>query len=609
VSARRVVRYRPRGAGIRIAVLLLAALFSATGALPLADAATGSPANGRTDTTGQADGDVRARIEPRIIDELETARLILRTAETGVRKLDLTALENDFEVLGTQTASQYQSVNGVVEAWVEYQVTLRPTRSGTLTIPPIQVGQGRSQPLTLEVRGIDPALRERIDRMVFFELEVSRNPVYVRGETVVTRRLYYSAQTQIYSDLPGPPELRDALVLPIGDTTSTTLDREGERYGVIEQRFAVFPERPGALTIPSISLTSSVRLPIDGRIRRTGARVSSEPVTIEVKPVPADYPDGTPWLPATAVSLRETWAPDRSAYRVGEPLQRLVEVAVTGNLAASIAPPDDILPGAQFRQYPEPAVLDDDRSGASVVGRRATRYAVVPTAPGTTRLAGLAVTWWDVEADRLRVSRTDARDVSIEGAAPEPPAAPDTATTPAAGPGEPVPAAQAAPPAGQTESGLPSALLAWTIVLALAVTLWAAGRRLRDTLRGRTRTGLARALATVGLTAAARGPARRLRLGRLRRAAVAAARSGDPGRLNAALLAYLGCWYGVPTRLAAERFRGAGHGELLDRLDAARFGRAPGTTPNAAELSLALHALREPPRQRSEPLPELFAKP
>jgi hypothetical protein len=362
-----------------------------------------------------AGAEVRARIEPRIIDELETARLVLRTTGTAIRTLDLTALANDFEVLGTQTASQYQSMNGVVEAWVEYQITLRPTRAGEITIPPIEIDGERSQPVTLEVRGIDPALRAAIDGMVFFELEVTRNPVYVRGETVLVRRLYYSAQTQIYSDLPGPPELADALVMPIGETRSSSVDRNGQRYGVIEQRFAIFPERAGTLTVPPISLTSSVRLQIDGRVRRTGARVSSQALPIEVLPIPPEYPPDAPWLPATSLTLADTWSPEQARYAVGEPLQRTVDIRVEGNLAAAIAPLDDALPDTSFRQYPEPAVLADDRGGPSVVGRRTTEYAIIPTAPGSVALPELSVVWWDVDERRVRVARTTAAGTADRG--------------------------------------------------------------------------------------------------------------------------------------------------------------------------------------------------
>ena len=39
--------------------------------------------------------------------------------------------------------------------------------------------------------------------MVFFQTQLSRNPVYVQAETVLLRRLFYSQGVQIYSDLPG----------------------------------------------------------------------------------------------------------------------------------------------------------------------------------------------------------------------------------------------------------------------------------------------------------------------------------------------------------------------------------------------------------------------
>ena len=79
---------------------------------------------------------VTARIDPPVIDELETARLTIRIADdrgdTEIAPPDLAPLETDFEVLGTQTANRYQSVNGAVESWVDYTITLRPRRAGTL---------------------------------------------------------------------------------------------------------------------------------------------------------------------------------------------------------------------------------------------------------------------------------------------------------------------------------------------------------------------------------------------------------------------------------------------------------------------------------------------
>jgi hypothetical protein len=556
-----------------------------------------------------AGAEVRARIEPRIIDELETARLVLRTTGTAIRTLDLTALANDFEVLGTQTASQYQSMNGVVEAWVEYQITLRPTRAGKITIPPIEIDGERSQPVTLEVRGIDPALRAAIDGMVFFELEITRNPVYVRGETILVRRLYYSAQTQIYSDLPGPPELADALVMPIGETRSSSVDRNGQRYGVIEQRFAIFPERAGTLTVPPISLTSSVRLQVDGRVRRTGARVSSQALSIEVLPIPPEYPPDAPWLPATSLTVVDTWSPEQARYAVGEPLQRTVDIRVEGNLAAAIAPLDDALPDTSFRQYPEPAVLADDRGGPSVVGRRTTEYAIIPTAPGSVALPELSVVWWDVDGRRVRVARTLPRELLIEGTA-NPGSAPGTAAHGSA-PGFPEqrpvdPSSTAREAAAPFPMPSPAQLIAAAAVvlaLAAAVGLWRL-RRQQPALAARLQV----ALRLAGLSGAARGPARRLRLWRAGRALTIAARRGDAAALQAALVDYLACWYRTPSTDALRQFRGAGHGPLLDRLQAARFGRDGAELPATGEWRAAIRTLRPETQVTPDPLPELFAR-
>jgi len=573
-----------------------------------------------------ASADVRARIEPRVIDELETARLILRADGATTRTLDLQPLDADFEVLGTQTSSQYRSVGGVVEAWVEYQITLRPKRAGALQIPALAVGDASSQPLDLEVRGVDPTVRSAIDRMVFFELELTRNPVYVRGETVLIRRLLYSSATQIYSDLPGLPEIPGALVLPIGETQSSTAERDGERYGVIEQRFAIFPERSGPLTIPSISLTSSVRLQAEGRVRRSGVRISSEPLTLEVLPIPPEYPAAQPWLPATEVILRDTWMPDLSSVRVGDPIKRRVEILVAGNLAAAIAPPPDGLP-AQLRQYPEPAILNDDRGGPSLIGSRRTDYAIVATTAGAVTLPALIITWWDVDAERVRTSSTGVRRLALEGlpdgAGGDPQAglASDQPADAAQLDSEPETAALRHD--AQHSDGTASAALrrlaasAGGLAVLVLIGLWLFPQLRR--MLWRAAMSAWRGLKTAG----AHLPLYPLVAGRLAdwgrlRSIARQCRKGDPAAVQAALTTYLcGCYQSGPA-IALQRFRQAGYGNLLDQLNAARFGH-PTAPPNdggrpdqqidADRLLAALRALPPPARARSDALPGLYEAP
>ena len=219
-----------------------------------------------------AAGEVRTIVEPRLVDEMETVRLTLRAdGVTQGDSPDLAPLEVDFEVLGTQTSSRISTINGRTNSLLEYQINLRPRRTGEITVPALRVGDQLSEEIVLVVRPLDPGVRRTIERMVFFESELTAEPVYVQAETILIRRLYYSNGVQIYSDLPGVPEIENAVVIPIGDTQSSSTLSDGQRYGVIEQRFAIFPESSGTLAIPAISVTSSVRLQSGGRTRRSAA--------------------------------------------------------------------------------------------------------------------------------------------------------------------------------------------------------------------------------------------------------------------------------------------------------------------------------------------------
>ena len=336
-------------------------------------------------------------VEPRLIDEMDTIRLTIRKEGSNQSEPpDLSRLDENFEVLGSQTSSRISSINGRTVASVEYQISLRPRRTGELTIPSLSIGGEQSEAIVVRVRPMDPQIMDAISQMVFFETELSRNPVYVQAETILTRRLFYSQGVQIYSDLPGTPDIENAVVIPLGETQSRSVARDGRRYGVIEQRFAVFPEQSGTLTIPAISVTSSVRLQSQGRSRRSGIRVSTEQIDLAVRPIPASYPADASWLPARDVSVSQRWAPGRPSVDVGDPLSFEITVRAEGNRGSAIPPMPLPLPEDQFKIYPEAPDLSEDKAGNSVVGRRVERYALLPSAPGQLTLPPVELTWWRI---------------------------------------------------------------------------------------------------------------------------------------------------------------------------------------------------------------------
>ncbi|MEZ5597103.1 MAG: BatD family protein [Pseudomonadales bacterium] len=405
---------------------------------------------------------VDARVDRTTVDEMQSLQLTLRiTGTNDADTLDLAPLEKDFEVQGTSTQSQMRMLNGEITAWVDYLVTLRPKRTGTLTIPALDVGGDRSQAITVQVRPVAPELRRQIDRLVYFEVTTDADTVYVQGQLLYTRRLYYTSGVQIYGDLPGAPEVADAVVLPLGETTQNTTMLNDTRYGVLEQRYAIFPEHSGALTIPGFSVASSVRL-ADGR---RGIRVAADDKTITVLPIPAIWPKDVPWLPASALSLSEDWDPDMTNVNAGTSMRRAVQVTVTGNRGSAVPPLITTVDDRLIRQYPEAPVMEDDTRGDRVVGHRQQVESLVPTWGGQVALPGVAVTWWDTASNQVRVNRLPARQLTIAGAPPPTAESPSDNVTPT-----PADVAPEEAPATVT-TPLPTNALRWSGIAVLVLVL------------------------------------------------------------------------------------------------------------------------------------------
>ncbi|NKB97664.1 MAG: hypothetical protein GKR90_04065 [Pseudomonadales bacterium] len=362
---------------------------------------------------------VSAQLSEQDIDELESVRLILRATETRqTETLDLSALEDQFHVMGTNTSSQYRFVNGREQSWVDYQITLQPKKTGLLKIPPIQVGRDTTPPLELRVRALSSQTREKIKELVFFETEVSKSEVYVQAQVIFTRRLLYSNGVQLYSDLPGPPELPNAVVLTLGETSAGSVKRGDQVYGVVEQRYAIFPEASGRLILPAISVTASVRLLEGGRVSRKGVRVGTSDTVLYVMPVPPSFPSDQPWLPAEDVAIHQEIDVE-GTLNVGDTALHELLVHIRGNVG-SIAPPIEWqVSRDQLRTYPQNPIINDDTNSNRVSGSRLQTTSVVPLTPGNLVIPQQTVYWWNTDTNKLATSTAPALTLPIGGTAVE----------------------------------------------------------------------------------------------------------------------------------------------------------------------------------------------
>ena len=361
--------------------------------------------------------ELRAALSSDEIDELDSVQLVVRDLGTRQSETpDLSPLDDDFHVLGVNTSSQYRFVNGRAQSWVDYQITLQPKRTGELLIPPFRIGQQQTEAMRLSVRELSEAMRRKVGTLVFYELELSSESVYVQSQLLLTRRLVYADGVQLFGGQLEKPELPGAQVVELGEGKSSVVQRDGRSYGSFEQRYAIFPEQSGVLTIPSDSVTASVRV-LDGiSTSRKTVRVSTDEKRITVKPIPSEYPADKPWLPAIAVTAAQRFEPPLiSDFEVGDTVTRTVNVRVIGNSGASLPPLQLALPEDHFKTYPQPTEISDDTMGDNLVGMRVETQDIVPIVAGALGLPSTEIIWWNTDTESLMTTTLNRRALSAVG--------------------------------------------------------------------------------------------------------------------------------------------------------------------------------------------------
>ena len=358
--------------------------------------------------------ELSATADRRTIAMGETLRLtLLGDAGEQPAEIDLTPLNRDWEILSRSSATNARFINGQNQVTRTLEMELAPLREGTLTIPSLTAGGRSTTPLAIRVNP-EPVVAPG-DELVLFEASVDDSSVYVQSEVILTVTLLQAI------NLDGG-EISN---FDIPDAVVENLERRSfqRRVGnrtwlVTELRYAVYPQKSGALKIPAIGFTAREVQPgrslLGARLGRR-LRMASEPLEIDVKSVPTSFP-GEVWLPALALTLEENWSIDPALLNVGDSTTRTLTLTARG-LQGSQLPPLSSVQGAinipELRFYPDQESIDQSELAEGLQGRRVQSEALVARSGGTWTLPEISVPWWNIETDRLEFATLPARTVVV----------------------------------------------------------------------------------------------------------------------------------------------------------------------------------------------------
>ena len=394
---------------------------------------------------GFAAAEVDVVIDRNPVQVNESFQLVFSVDKSPRQSPNFSILQQHFLVLANNRSNSISIINGEYQRSVKWTLQLMAKQIGEYTIPAIDFGDEQSEPFTITVQPSSLASVPH-DQQVL-ELTVDRSQVYVQGQVILTMRLLSATDISAYEFGKIPASQLDVVIEPLGDPRQYQTRIADRSYLVLEQQYAMFPQRSGPLEIPAIN--GEVRLPSRSSFDafNTGGRIrsiQSQPLTIEVKPIPSGL-GGDYWLPADRVELRERWPEDLDALIAGEPITRSIVLLADGLTAAQL--PEIELPAIDgIKQYPDQPVLRDRRSSDGIRAQRGQKVALIPGAAGVYQVPEISVKWWNRASETLETATLPARELvvapaAVSGLDPQPTSEPSLAV--------PVPVDQAEAPASR----------------------------------------------------------------------------------------------------------------------------------------------------------------
>lgn len=318
---------------------------------------------------------------------------------------DFSVLEQDFDLLGVSASNQLRVINGQFSATTIWDVQLIARQAGSFTIPAFEVENAQSQPVQIKVT---PASEPKEDFAIsFLEAQVNRMNPYIQSEVIYTLR-YYHLGSLIRGSI-DPPRFPNALSERLRNQHSFERRVNGRTYRVYEWVYSIFPQTSGKWTIPA--QTFEGRLLNQGQVRLVSEQ--TEALTLNVRPIPDEYPQDALWLPARNLKLTEEWTDLTEPLQVGDTVARQLSVQAYG-LKASQLPNLYWRSDGGYRLYSDPVVQNEHQQNLRISSIKSQDFMAMMQTEGQFSVPEISIPWWNTETDQLEVAVLPAREWVIE---------------------------------------------------------------------------------------------------------------------------------------------------------------------------------------------------
>ncbi len=349
------------------------------------------------------------------IREKETFQLTINVENPASLQAsqELDFLPVEFQVLSSERFQKSTVINGKFANRMGWALQLVSTTAGTFTIPAFTLGNESSKPMTIRIL---PALDE-LDEInpnskIKLSANISEQEVYVQQQIVYTVRIYSSVPTRRRSM--SALQVDNAVVEKLGDSAEFQMVNKGVTYNVLEEKYAIFPQQSGELSIPSIQFRTNIvdiEASFGSLSRYRPIELSSQPFKVSVKPKPQAAE--SLWTPAKMIKITAEWQPKNQKFEVGTPASLDFIIKGVGLLPEQL--PEVTFPDIDgLKIYRDKPNIQTRINSNGVNSYHLEKLAIIPNKAGEITIPKISIPFWNTTEDKQDYATLEPMTISIK---------------------------------------------------------------------------------------------------------------------------------------------------------------------------------------------------
>lgn len=381
--------------------------------------------------------EVTLSVDKKVITDGDTVRLTISYNGDSSQKPDISALQQDFQIVSRSSSSAVNFINGRITQSKQWTLGLKPKKTGKITIKPLSIDGISSNYAEVEVKELSnvayvPDSKENINSP-YFQIEQSVYPTspYVQQQMIILVTVYDSIGLQNGMMNISEGTLNDWSIVSLSDKPFVKQDIiNGKKMNVATFAFAAFPQKSGELVTPSISFEGYYVKNNDIDLeefedffalgfgfknvlgQKVPVRMKTKSEKVMVKPIPDTY-TGKYWLPLTDLKAEASLS-GNDTFKVGDAISRKLKITAIGttkNMIPQLKFPET----AVFKQYPENPEITEQVIDGNIVTTATFNIVYIPTDAGRQSLPSLELDWFNVKTGQIEKTTIPAEDIFIEG--------------------------------------------------------------------------------------------------------------------------------------------------------------------------------------------------